>query len=172
MEVANTIYYNDFDLKLIEDALYELSAAKLDYGERKFVLRTGERGAAAFNKAVKDVVSGWYFNGYYGSGANNPAVISKTSSKLHDNALSAGFQFTEYRAPNGLVISVETDPLYDDPVRNKVMSPLGGVAMSYRYDILYIGSMDQPNIQLAKLKGAEEYRGYLWGINKVARRAA
>ena len=131
-----------------------------------------ERGAAAFNKAVKDVVSGWYFNGYYGSGANNPAVISKTSSKLHDNALSAGFQFTEYRAPNGLVISVETDPLYDDPVRNKVMSPLGGVAMSYRYDILYIGSMDQPNIQLAKLKGAEEYRGYLWGINKVARRAA
>jgi len=47
MEVANTIYYNDFDLKLIEDALYELSAAKLDYGERKFVLRTGEVRLAA-----------------------------------------------------------------------------------------------------------------------------
>ena len=60
MEVANTIYYNDTDsiLKLIEDALFELSASKLEYGDRKFVLRTGERGAAIFNKAVKDVVSG------------------------------------------------------------------------------------------------------------------
>ena len=41
MEVANTTYYNEFDLKLIEDALFEISASKLDYGERKFVLRTG-----------------------------------------------------------------------------------------------------------------------------------
>lgn len=117
MEVANTIYYNDFSLKLIEDALFELSASKLDYGERKFVLRTGERGAALFNKAVKDVVSGWYAVGFYGSSANNPAVISKTQSKLHSNALSAGFQFTEYKAPNGLVISIDVDPLYDDPVK-------------------------------------------------------
>ncbi len=54
MEVANTIYYNDFDLKLIEDALYELSAAKLDYGERKFVLRTGEVRLAAQKYAVKN----------------------------------------------------------------------------------------------------------------------
>jgi len=116
MEVANTIYYNDFDLKLIEDALFELSASKLSFEERKFVLRTGERGAAAFNKAVKDVVSGWYAVGFYGSSANNPSVISKTASKLHDNSLSAGFQFTEYKAPNNVTISIDCDPLYDDPV--------------------------------------------------------
>ena len=36
--------------------------------------------------------------------------------------------------------------------------------MSYRYDILYIGTMDQPNIQLCKIKGNEESRGYLWGL--------
>lgn len=70
-----------------------------------------ERGAALFNKAVKDVVSGWYFVGFYGSAANNPAVVSKTTSKLHDNALSAGFQFTEYKAPNGVTISIDVDPL-------------------------------------------------------------
>ena len=45
MEVANTVYYNDFSLKLIEDALYQLSASKLDFREREFILRTGERGA-------------------------------------------------------------------------------------------------------------------------------
>ena len=47
MEVANTMYYNNFSLKLIEDALYELSAAKLDFGERYFLIRTGERGELA-----------------------------------------------------------------------------------------------------------------------------
>lgn len=41
MEVSNVQYYNTFSLKLLEDALYELSAAKLDYGDRKFVVRTG-----------------------------------------------------------------------------------------------------------------------------------
>jgi hypothetical protein len=43
MEVANTIYYNDTAniLKLIEDALYEISESKLGFQERKFVLRTG-----------------------------------------------------------------------------------------------------------------------------------
>lgn len=44
MEVANTMYYNTFSLKLLEDALYELSAAKLDYGDRYFLIKTGERG--------------------------------------------------------------------------------------------------------------------------------
>ena len=44
MEEANTMYYNDFSLKLIEDALYELSRAKLSMGERYFVIKTGEMG--------------------------------------------------------------------------------------------------------------------------------
>ena len=42
MEVNNTIYYDTFSLKLLEDALFELSAAKLDFGERYFVIKTGE----------------------------------------------------------------------------------------------------------------------------------
>lgn len=41
MEVANTMYYNTFSIKLIEDALYELCAAKVPFGQRTFVLRTG-----------------------------------------------------------------------------------------------------------------------------------
>lgn len=42
MKYGNTFYYNDFSLKMLEDALYELSAAKLDFGERTFVIRTGK----------------------------------------------------------------------------------------------------------------------------------
>ena len=44
MEYANTMYYNNFSLKLIEDALYELSASKLGMKDRVFVIKTGERG--------------------------------------------------------------------------------------------------------------------------------
>lgn len=44
MEVANTIYYNDFSIKLIEEALYDLSYGELDMKNRVFLMRTGEKG--------------------------------------------------------------------------------------------------------------------------------
>lgn len=159
MEVANTMYYNTFSLKLLEDALYEISASKLDFGDRYFVIKTGERGAIQFHKAILNTVSGW--TQFVTDG--NAALIKKTTSNLHSNALSAGFQFVEYLAPNGVRVKVDVDPYYDDPVRNKVLHPNGGVAMSYRYDIMYIGTMDQPNIFKCQIKGQPEYRGYQWG---------
>lgn len=161
MEVSNVLYYNTFNIKLIEDALYELSASKLGFSDRKFILKTGERGAAQFHRAVLNTISGWS-----ALPMSNDAVgmISKTTSNLHTNALSAGSQFVEIKAPNGVVVKVEVDPMYDDPIRNKIMHPNGGVAESYRYDLLYIGSTDQPNIQLAKVKNLDEVRGYMWGL--------
>jgi hypothetical protein len=164
MSVGNTRYYTKFSLKTLEDALFELSESKLDYADRTFIIKTGSRGAVQFHKAVLDVVSGWSVFQYLGGNAANPAIISKTTSKLHENALSAGFQFTEYKAPNGVIVKIDVDPLYDDPVRNKILHPMGGVAESYRYDILSIGTTEEPNIQLAKVRGKEEYRGYIWGL--------
>lgn len=161
MEVANTTYYNTFSIALLEDALYELSAAKLDMGDRYFVIRTGERGALQFHKAVLQDISGW---SAFQINADQLGVIERTSSPLHKTALSAGFQFTEFKAPNGVRVKVEVDPWYDDPVRNKIPHHIGGVAMSYRYDIFDIGSSDSPNIQRCKIKGQEEYRGYRWGL--------
>jgi len=90
-------------------------------------------------------------------------IIKKTNSPLHGNALTAGFQFVEYQAPNGVRVKIDVDPMYDDPVRNKIQHPFGGPAFSYRYDIFYIGSTEQPNIQKCKIRGQEEYRGYQWG---------
>ena len=161
MEVANTHYYNDFSLRLIEEALYQLSYAKLNYNERKFVLRTGERGAALFHKAVGEQISGWLPIDLDNSSIG---AVRKVNSELHDTALSAGYQFTEWRAPNGVTLTVQTDPFYDDPVRNKMPHHLGGPAMSYRFDIFDIGTMDQPNIQICEIKGKPEYRGYQAGM--------
>ena len=161
MEVSNTMYYNTFSLKLLEDALYELSAAKLDFGDRYFIIKTGERGAINFHKEVLKTVSGWT---QFVLDNNSVGVVQKTQSSLHTNSLSAGFQFVEYKAPNGVRVKIDVDPFYDDPVRNKIQHPNGGVAMSYRYDIMYIGTMDQPNIFKCAIKGQSEYRGYQWGL--------
>ena len=161
MEVSNTMFYNNFSLKLLEDALYELSASKLDFGDRTFIIKTGERGAIKFHKAVLNTISGWT---QFTINGDAIGIVEKTQSKLHSNALSAGFQFVEYKAPNGVRVKIDVDPFYDDPVRNKILHPEGGVAQSYRYDIMYIGTMDQPNIFKCKIKGDEEVRSYQWGL--------
>jgi hypothetical protein len=149
-------------LKLLEEALYQLSAAKLEMGDRYFLIKTGEYGALQFHKAVLQTISGWT---QFVLDNSSLKVIEKTQSTLHQNSLAAGFQFVEFRAPNGVRVKVEVDPWYDDPVRNKVMHPSGkGVAQSYRYDIMYIGTMDQPNIFKCGIKGRNEVRGYQWGL--------
>ena len=161
MEVSNTTSYNTFSIRMLEDVLSELSEGKLDWGERKFMLRTGERGAAQFHRAATAEASGWTGVGFDNTGTN---AITKASSKFHANAYGAGFQFTEWRAPNNIHVMLEVDPMYDDKVRNKIIHPDGGVAESYRYDILYIGSMEEPNIQKIKVRGDDEMRGYKAGI--------
>ena len=160
MKYGNTYYYNDFSLKMLEDALYELSAAKLDFGERTFVVRTGEQGAILFHNAVRNAMSGWT---EFQVNGDQLGVVRKTNSPLNKNALAAGFQFTEFSAPNGVTVKLEVDNFYDDPVRNKQLDASGHPLMSSRFDIMYIGTMDQPNIFKCALKGHPEFRGFQWG---------
>ena len=161
MEVSNTTSYNKFSIRMLEDLLSELSEGKLDFGERKFMLRTGERGASQFNRAVTQIASGWSSFRFDNAGTSS---IQKTTSPLNSNSYSAGFQFTEWKAPNGIHVMLEVDPMYDDKIRNKILHPDGGVAESYRYDIFYIGSMEEPNIQKVKPVGGEEIRFYQGGF--------
>lgn len=159
MDVSNVVLYNTFSLPVLEDMLHNLSEGKLDFAERKFVLRTGERGAAQFSRAVDKDGSAWTQ-----VNAQNPATVRTTSSKLHGNSLKGGYQFTEYEFANSIHVMVEVDPMYDDKVRNKIQHPLGGVAESYRYDILYMGSEEEPNIQKVAIKGMEDIRDYQAGF--------
>ena len=73
--------------------------------------------------------------------------------------MAAGFQFTEFSAPNGVTVKLEVDNWYDDPVRNKILDANGHPAMSSRFDIMYIGTMDQPNVFKCQLKNNPEMRG-------------
>jgi hypothetical protein len=164
MEVSNTEFYNTFSLDLLESILNDLVEGKTDLGDREFLIRTGTRGASQFSKAVTELGKGWF-----NLRGDNPANIMKTQSPLHSNALTAGYQFTEWLAPNGIKVKLEVDAMYDDKVRNKILHPNGGVAESYRYDILYMGSQatnSEANIQRVETTEGE-FRGYMSGFRNA-----
>ena len=166
-EASNVYYYNETStvMDLILNALYELSEGKLNFSERKFIIKTGERGALLFNRAASQFGSGWKPLGIAYSEGNPPALTKTTAAFAPNNAVRlTDYQITEWQAPNGVFVKLDVDSFYDDKVRNKIWHSEGGVAFSYRFDIWYIGAEDQPNIQKAALKGEPELHGYQWGF--------
>lgn len=165
MEVSNTDPYNTFSLKRFMDNLYQISRSKLNFGERKFFVKTGEMGAIQFSRAALKDGSGWTPITYEYS-ASDLGFMQKTTSKMNPNGSYKMTvpQVTEFLAPNGVYVKIDVDPFYDDPVRNKVMYN-GAPAMSYRYDIFDMGTMDQPNIFKVGVEGQQgDYTSYQWGL--------
>jgi hypothetical protein len=154
MEASNTAFYNDFDIKWLTQLLLDLSVGKLSEGERKFVLRTGEWGMYQFHLALEDFASLY-----------TPLFDQNRVFKGKGNAMGFRGQFLEYMGPNGIVVQLMHDPMKDDPERNKIKHPNGGLAESYRYDILDMGMVDgEPNIQKVEIKGQGDIVGYEAGL--------
>ena len=159
---GNQSYYTKFSIKLVEDALYGISAGKLDFNKRKFVVRTGERGAALFSKEAKKEMSGWI--PLYGGTSNVPYITKGPNTDFAPNGVTVSdLQVTRWIAPNGLDVTIMVDSSKDDLQTNKLMHPLGGTAESYRFDVFYAADEDQPNVQKCVVKGQPEFRGYQWG---------
>ena len=162
IEAGNVQYYTKFTIGLVEDALYAISAGKLDYSKRKFVIRTGERGALLFSKEAKKEMSGWI--PLYGGTSNVPYISKGPSTDFAKNGVTvADLQVTRWMAGNGLEVTIMVDSSKDDTQTNKIMHPAGGTAESYRFDIFYAADEDQPNVQKCVVKGQPELRGYQWG---------
>lgn len=158
---GNMMYYNKFTIGLVEDALYGISAGKLDFSKRKFVMRTGERGAILFSKEAKKEMSGWI--PLYS--ASTPSYMTKgPNTEFAKNGVTiADFQVTKWMSANGLEVTLMIDSSKDDLQTNKIMHPMGGTAESYRFDIFYASDEEQPNVQKCTVKGQPELRGYQWG---------
>ena len=161
MATGNQQFYHIFKMKLIEDSIYALSAGKLDFNQRKFVIRTGEFGAIQFSREAKKELSGW--TPLYS--VQNPSYIKKGygTNFAKEGVAIAELQVTGWLAANGVEVTLMLDSSKDDTQTNKIMHPAGGTAESRRYDIFYAADEEQPNVQKAKLKGVSEYRGYQWG---------
>lgn len=159
LELGNVQYINKFSLKVLEKALLNLFQGTTDYSDRRVVLITGDAGAMDFHKAVLNETQGWTpFQGF-----DNTGVVYKTNSAYNKNSLGAGFQFTEYMGPMGIIVSVLVDQSYNDPVRNKITMPDGTLAYSHRMDIMDLGASTNPNIFKVLSKAQPEVRGYQAG---------
>lgn len=160
---ANIHYYTDFDIETLVDFALGLSVGKLPEDQRRFVIGTGEYGLKMVSRAVEK---------YAGSFA---IKSSGTATGLENNRLntigsgkSAMYQRPQYNKVidiNGITFEFMHIPWYDDPVRNKVYHPEGGLVESYRLTIMDFGtSQGNPNIQLVRVKGLEEVFGVLPGL--------
>lgn len=159
---GNEIYYPKFSLGLIEDSLFALSAGKIDYKKRKFVLRTGERGAILFSKEAKKEMSGWL--PLYGGTSAVPYMSKGPATNFAPNGVTISDpQVTRWLSANGLEVTIMVDPAKDDLQTNKIMHPMGGPAESYTFELFYASDEEQPNVQKCVVKDIPERRGYQWG---------
>lgn len=155
---GNQTFYTKFTMGLLEDALYDISVGKLDFKNRKFVIRCGERGAMLINKEAKKEMSGWM--PLYGGTSNTPYIKSGASTDYAPNGVSVtDLQITKWITANGVEVTIMVDSSKDDIQTNKIMHPLGGTAESYRFDIFYASDEQQPNVQKCMVKGQPELRG-------------
>lgn len=162
MESSGTEFYSNFSIPWLLSVLMDLSEGKAKTDQRHFVARTGERGAVQFHYALENH-----------SQLFTPLFDQTRMFKSDNNGGMAGVsmaygyggQFLDYRGPNGIRFSVVVDSMYDDRVRNKILHPDGGVAESYRYDIMDVGTNDgNPNIQKFYTKNSADIWGYEGGL--------
>jgi len=156
IESSNTVFYptNNFNIQWLINVLLDLSENKLAEDQRKFLLRTGERGMVQFSQAIQD-----YSNLFV------RILDDNRIAKVGGNALEFSGQFMRFKGPQGIEIDVMHDPIKDDRVDNKELHPNGGVAESYVYDILDVGTSNgESNIRKVVCKGSEDIKGYIAGL--------
>jgi hypothetical protein len=158
MEAANSSFYNVFSITDLSERLLDLSEGKLKTDERGFVLRTGERGAYEFHKALEN------YSQLFTPLLNQDRMYKKSQTGFQ-MGLGYGGQFIEYLGPNNIKVNLSVDSMYDDRNRNKLLHANGGVAESYRYDIFDIGTTEgAPNIQRVGVKGSPIVHKYIPGL--------
>lgn len=165
---GNTMYWNDSILKPLEEALYNMFAGKQDFSDRSVVVRTGERGAALFQKEALTNGTGWrtMFD-YQATELGLAKKVSNAAAPFGGGIGLAVPQVFEYIAPMGIKITLEVDQSKDNITQSgyKIPHPLGGLASSYVFDVLDMGSSVSPNIQKCKIKGhPDEWVGYQAGM--------
>lgn len=154
METSNSIYYSNFDIDKLTETIIDMTAGKFGQDKRKVLLRTGTWGMYQFHKSLENKTQLY-----------TPLFDTNRLVYSGDNITYRG-QFFNYRGPSGVEIGVQLEPMYDDQVRNKIMSSHGpGVAESYRYDIMFSGTVDgEPNVQLVLPSKDESILKYILGM--------
>jgi len=152
MASGNVMYYNKFSLKMLTDFALQLCVGKLAEDSRKFLLSTGEYGAAQFHEAAQEKAGS--YTGWLRSDHN-----FKDGGKTLDES-----QIKKYVFVNGIEFYIMVDPTKDNPVLHT--KKFGkGLAQSFTYDIWDIGtSGGESNIKRVVPKDAQEVFRYIPGL--------
>jgi len=155
---SNRFYYNTFNIETLVDFALSLSVGKIKEDQRNFVIGTGEYGLKMISRAIERYAGANALA--YGTENNRMNTIVAGSKGSYNRP-----QFVKFADINGLRFEFMHIPEYDDPIRNKIYHPDGGLLESYRLTIMDFGTASgQPNIQLMRIKGQEEVFKYIPGM--------
>ncbi len=153
-------YYNGpLTVNFLQDYLLDIFFSREDETNRKVTLMTGTLGSQNFHYAVQAVA-----NGYLTVDTN---WVNKIASPVETPHLAYGAQFTRYRGPEGVVIDLIKNPLYDSTMFCKRMHPLypNKPIDSARMTILDFGTAGgENNIQMLRVKDTFRW-GYVAGTH-------
>lgn len=150
---ANKRNYTILTKDIILEFLADLSYNILDEGERHFVAFTGEFGFIEFDNAMKVEASQFRVvdNGKFISGSGQELVLQG--------------QFTQYKGPNGVTLTLKKLPLYDNIVTERQLHYRTGRPLSsYRFTILDFGRQNGvSNISKVYKKSSEQIMWHVAG---------
>lgn len=158
---SNKHLYNlEPDLDFLTEITLDAVVGKIPMGQRKVIIKAGEYGLMALSRMVEKK---------YGASAVLKPWQGDTSGRAYSwsgNEVSVKTgQVMNVAVFNNITFYFVLDPSKDDPKRNKLEHPLGGLASSYEYDIMGWGSMDEKaNMQIVRVKGQNPIYGAAEGM--------
>jgi len=155
VQSSNMYYYSTFDVSKFTEQVMDVSDNARTDDTREVIVRTGRWGAIQFHNDMERFASLW-----------TPVQNSTRIYFKNDTDMGYKGRFREYTGPDGTKLSVIVDPMYDDPIRNKIRHASGnGVAKSYTYSIYNLGTSDgEANIYKVSTKKGEDIFGYQPGL--------
>ena len=151
LEDSHREAYSHLTAELIEEYLMDIFYSRVKPGSQRHIKAfTGEYGMLLFHRAVND----WMQRSGFIKIVDQFSV-KQTKSDYHDNAWSAGYQFTKYQMANGSTLDRVHLPLYDVGEINFEIDPLTGYPTeSMRFTFLdFSGQGKDSNIVKVKKKG-------------------
>ena len=141
---SNKRYYTTLTLELLDNFLSDLSYNIKGFGERKFLMLTGEMGMREFDRVLREKASAY-------------TLVDSKFVTGNGQDLTLGGQFMTYKGLNGIEVTIKHFPIYDNPVYNRQLHPVSGKPIeSYRMSFFDISSRDgEANLQKVVRKGRE-----------------
>lgn len=141
---ANIRYYTTLSLEILDTFMADLSYNVKSFGNRDYVMLTGEMGLREFDRVMKEKASSY-------------KLVDSVFISGSGQNLTLGGQFTTYKSLNGNTIHVRHLPIMDDPVHNRKVHPTTGRPLeSYKMILVDVGMRDgEANLQKVVRKDRE-----------------